>query len=93
MLTGFLLTEGSYMDWTRIDPYDSWFTAEEKAEYELSMANKRASEFVPHPDGGMCNPNGMSDACYGCICYGASLVDECNEHVEKLIKHLKENSG
>jgi len=71
------------MDWSRIDPYDKWFSDEEKAEYERKMAELRQT-FIPHPRGGYCNPNGMTDACYGCVCYGAGLTDECKKLVEEL---------
>lgn len=40
---------------------------------------------VKHPDGGHCNTEGMTDECYGCLYYGAGMIDEC----EKRCKQLK----
>lgn len=39
---------------------------------------------VNHPDGGSCNTEGMTDECYGCICYGAGLTDRCKERIKAL---------
>lgn len=45
---------------------------------------KKLNTFIEHPDGGHCNLEGMTDDCYGCVCYGCSLVDECESRVKEL---------
>ena len=40
--------------------------------------------FVKHPDGGHCNTDGMTEECYGCICFGCDLIKECKERVKAL---------
>lgn len=39
---------------------------------------------VKHPNGGHCNTDGMTEECYGCICYGCGLIKECNKRVKAL---------
>ena len=39
---------------------------------------------VKHPDGGSCNTDGMTNECYGCVCYGLGLTDRCKERVKAL---------
>ena len=45
--------------------------------------------FVEHPLGGHCNLDEMTDECYGCICYGAGLIDDCKKNVEILREYYK----
>lgn len=40
--------------------------------------------FLSHPDGGHCNVVGMTDDCYGCVCYGCALIDQCVNRVKEL---------
>lgn len=42
---------------------------------------------VKHPDGGTCNNGGMTSDCYGCVYYGAGLIDKCKERVKKLNRY------
>jgi len=48
--------------------------------------------FVEHPLGGHCNLDGMTDECYGCICYGGGLIDDCKKNVEILREYYQKNS-
>lgn len=44
---------------------------------------------LKHPDGGHCYLEGMTDNCYGCICYGGGLIAECEEHVKRLREYYQ----
>ena len=48
--------------------------------------------FVEHPLGGHCNLDGMTDECYGCICYGGGLIDDCKKNVEILREYYQKHS-
>ena len=48
---------------------------------------------VEHPDGGHCNTDGMTHDCYGCICYGGGLINECKERVAKLLDSINNQNS